>query len=222
MQPDATQPGDRLAAQLRGFGPIGVLAALAIVALGSLGGVPVLLWAALSRTPWRELGFVRPPSWARTVAAGVLAGVAFKLLMKAIVMPLLGAPDTNAAYRDLVGNDAALPGMIFTMIVGAGFGEEAVFRGFLFERLGRLLGPGAAAKAAIVLLTSVLFGIAHWTDQGLAGVEQATITGLAFGTSYAMTGRIWTVMIAHAAFDLTAVAIIWRGLESRVAHSVFG
>jgi len=219
---EPSRPGDGLAAQLRGFGPLGVLAALVLVALGSLGGFPVLLWARLSRTPWRELGFARPPSWARTVVLGVLAGVAFKLLMKAIVMPLLGAPDTNAAYARLVGNPDALPGMIFTVIVGAGFGEEAVFRGFLFERLGRLLGTGTAAKIAIILLSSALFGIAHYQDQGLPGVEQATITGLAFGVTFALSGRLWAVMIAHAAFDLTAVAIIYRGLEARVAHGVFG
>lgn len=145
-------PDDRFAAQLRGFGPVGTLVALGLMALGSLGGVPVLAWAWLSRTPCRELGFVRPPSWMRTVLVGVTAGCAFKLLMKAVVMPLFGAPPVNAAYHELVGNDAALPGVIFAVVFGAGFGEEAVFRGFLFERLGKLLGSGAAARVAIIWL----------------------------------------------------------------------
>jgi hypothetical protein len=43
---------------------------------------------------------------------------------------------------------------------------------------------------AIVLLTTAVFGLAHYPDQGLAGVEQATITGLVFGTIFAVTGRI--------------------------------
>jgi hypothetical protein len=54
-----------------------------------------------------------------------------------------------------------------------------------------------------------------------AGVEQATIVGLVFGRIMAVTGRIWMLILAHAAFDLTALAIIYWDLESRVAHLVF-
>jgi hypothetical protein len=42
-----------------------------------------------------------------------------------------------------------------------------------------------------------------------------------FGGTFAITGRIWTLMCAHAAFDLVAYAIIYRNLESDVAHLVF-
>ena len=47
------------------------------------------------------------------------------------------------------------------------------------------------------------------------------ITGLVFGTIFSITGRIWMVMCAHAAFDLTAIAIIYWNLEAAVAHLVF-
>jgi membrane protease YdiL (CAAX protease family) len=53
------------------------------------------------------------------------------------------------------------------------------------------------------------------------GVQQATIVGLVFGTLFAITGEIWMVMIAHAAFDVTAVAMIYWNLETAVAHLVF-
>ena len=216
---------DAIAAKLRGFGPLGILAMLAILAgnfvVAPLGAILVLLWAWRSHTPWREIGYVRPRSWAAGLAAGIGFGIAFKLLMKALVMPLLGAPPINEAYHNVVGNTAALPGMVLAMIVVAGFGEETVYRGYLFERLGKLLGAGMWAKGSIVVLTSVLFGLAHYPEQGLAGTEQAMITGLVFGTIFAMTGRIWMLMVAHAAFDLTALAIIYGGLESRVAHLIF-
>ena len=95
-----------------------------------------------------------------------------------------------------------------------------MFRGFLFERLGRLLGRSARAKTLIVLLSSAVFALAHYSLQGLTGVEQAMITGLAFGTVMAATGRIWIPIVAHAAFDLTAVALIYWNLETTVAHLV--
>jgi membrane protease YdiL (CAAX protease family) len=223
--PGAPPPGDRFAAALRGFGPVGILAMLVVIAVGGVLGpfraVPLLAWAYRSRTPWRELGFVRPRSWIATLAVGVVFGSVFKLMMKIIVMPLLGADPINPAYHYLAGNSAALPGMLVAVIVGAGFGEETVFRGFLFERLGKLFGRSVGATTAIVLLTSILFSLMHYPEQGLTGSEQAAITGVAFGTIFAMTGRIWMVIFAHAAFDVTAVLMIYWNLETWAAHLVF-
>ena len=189
--------------------------------LEPLGGLLALAWAKRSRTPWRELGYTCPRSWIRTLAAGILLGGALKILMKAIVMPLLGAPPINPVYHWLAGNRAALPGMLFDVTVGAAFAEETVFRGFLFERLGKLLGREAPATIAIVLLTAAWFGAVHYPGQGLAGAEQATVVGLVYGTMYARSRRIWMVMFAHAAFDVTAVLMIYANLETWVAHLVF-
>lgn len=216
---------DRLAAALRGFGPVGVLAMLIVLAgnfvVAPLSAFLVLAWARASHTPWREIGYVRPRSWIRGVAIGIVFGAAFKFLMKAVVMPLLGAPPVNQAYHFLVGNTAALPGMILMMIVVAGFGEETVFRGYLFERLGRLFGRGTGATVGIVLLTAGWFALLHYREQGLAGAEQAMITGSVFGAIFALTRRLWTLMVAHAAFDLTAVMLIYWDVESDVAHLFF-
>jgi uncharacterized protein len=222
--PSAPPSGDPIAAGLRGFGPLGLFA-MFVIAVATvfkpLSAVLVLVWAWRSHTPWREIGYVRPKSWAATLAVGIVSGCAFKVLMKAIVMPLFGAPDINPAYQFLAGNRAALPGVVLTMIVSAGFAEETLFRGYLFERLGKIFGPGAGAKISIVLLTSAMFALGHYTNLGLPGVEQAMITGLVFGSIFAIWGQIWIVMCMHAAFDLAAVAIIYWNLEAAVAHLVF-
>jgi membrane protease YdiL (CAAX protease family) len=225
----ALSSGDDVAASLRGFGPLGILAILIILVTGTItlgnvvvpvGAVLVLVWARWSRTPWREIGYVRPKSWIVTLAVGIAFGIAFKFLMKMLVMPLLGADPVNQAYHYLAGNRAMLPAAMWAMIV-AGFAEETVFRGYMFERFGKLFGPGVGAKILIVLITATWFGLGHYAVQGLAGTEQATILGLLFGTIFAVTGRIWILMCAHAAFDLTALAMIYWNLESRVAHLVF-
>src|SRR5215470_5192211 len=218
--------GDHIAKTLRGFGPAGLLAIAVILVAGifgsaALAGLLVLAWAWRSRTSWCEIGYVRPRSWARTIAGGIAFGVVFKFAMKALIMPLLGADAINHAFHYLAGNRAALPGMLATVIVSAGWGEETFFRGYAFERLRKLLGSSIPAKAAIVALTSMAFGAAHYSLQGLAGVEQAAIVGAVFGTILAVTGRILMLMIAHAAFDVTAAAMIYWNLETRVAHLVF-
>src|SRR5882672_8696270 len=156
---------DRLAAALRGFGPPG-LAAIAVVLAGNflvpgLSALLVLLWVRLSRTPWREIGFVRPRSWL-ALATGAALGVVFKLLMKAVVMPLLGGPPVNAAYHWLAGNTAMLPIFALFLIFVAGFGEETLFRGYAFQRLRALIGWGRAAQVGIVLFTSTWFGLLHF------------------------------------------------------------
>jgi uncharacterized protein len=216
---------DEFAARLRGFGPIGLAAIVVIVAADvlfkPLSALMVLAWASRSRTPWRNLGFVRPRSWPATVVVGVATGMALKLVMKAVVMPLLGADPINQAYHFLVGNRAALAGMLYAIIVGAAFGEEVLFRGFAFERLRALFGNSRRARVVIVVLTSLLFGLVHYPDQGLPGVQQAVIVGLVLGSLFARTGSLFMPMVMHGAFDLTALWIIYFDLEEEVARFIF-
>ena len=63
MENNPAPSDEALAAKLRGFGPLGLLAILIILAgniVASLSAVMVLVWARLSHTPWRELGYLRP------------------------------------------------------------------------------------------------------------------------------------------------------------------
>ncbi len=185
---------DRVAAELRGFGPLGILAIIVIL-LGNaivipLSAVLVLVWVLRSHTPWSEIGYVRPRSWPRTILLGIAFGIALKLLMKSIVMPLFGAPAINPAFHYLAGNRAALPAAMLAVIVGAGFGEETVFRGYMFERFRKLFGTSFWARVLIVLVTTAWFALDHYPLQGLAGVEQAMVTGLVFGTIVALNGQI--------------------------------
>jgi membrane protease YdiL (CAAX protease family) len=204
---------------LKGFGPVGIITIVVILLIGNLAGAAlVLIWAAASGTPWRDLGFVRPRHGAIDLAIAFVGGVLFKILMKALVMPLLGFGAINSTYHYLAGDTAGLRLMLLWVIVGGGFGEELIWRGFLFERLGAFLGPRANAKVIIVVVTSLLFALAHYWDQGLPGAVQATMTGLVFGATYARIRTIWPVMVAHAAFDVAAVLMIYWNLEEPIGQ----
>jgi membrane protease YdiL (CAAX protease family) len=221
----AAAPDVDLRDRLRGFGPFGVVAFLIILA-GALVFMPIaavliLLWAWLSKTPFAELGLVRPKSWIGGLVVGVVLGVALKFLLKAIVLPLLNAPPVNATFHDIAGDPQALAWFLAYVIVGAGFSEELVYRGYLFERLGKLIGKGASATAVTVLLTTALFAVSHW-QQGLFGIVNAAITGLAVALVYlACRRRLFVPMVMHAAFDITAAVMIYLGLETQVSHLVF-
>ena len=220
------RPGlDSASSELRGFGPPGLLAFAVILAGLAIGpavaAILVLIWARLSGTPARALGFTRPRNRAATLLGGALLGFGAKLALKAIVMPLLGAPAINARYHYLAGNTAALPGFIVLVLVSAAFGEEVFFRGYLFERIGHAMGGRPVAIAVAVTVSTVLFAAAHYPDQGLPGAQQATVTGILFGGLYAWRRNLWFVITAHAVFDLVAIALIYWSLEERVAHAVF-
>lgn len=221
----AVPVNDRFAAALRGFGLLGILAMIIIylgdMLINPLSAILVLIWAKLSHTRWHDIGYVQPRSWTSTIVIGTVFGVTLKFGMKAIVMPLLGAPPINQAYHFLAGNTAAIPWMLYAIIVGAGFGEETIFRGWMFERFGKLFGQSVIAKIAIVLITSAWFAAVHYFGQGIPGVQQAFVTGLAFGTIFAVTGQIFFLMIAHATFDLAALAMIYWDVESVIAHAIF-
>jgi hypothetical protein len=225
----ASSKENRLARDLRGFGSAGIFALLTILLTGSIeinrivvpfGALLVLLWVRLSHTPWSKIGYVRPKNWVKTIIFGLASGIAFKFLTKAVIMPLLGASPINKVYHYLAGNTALLPTAVWAMIV-AGFAEETVFRGYLFERFGKLFGHRTWAKVLTIIITSVWFGLSHFTVQGFMGAVHATILGLVFGTIYAFRGRLFMLMIAHAAYDLTALALIYWELELDVAHLVF-
>jgi len=225
--PQADKAGEQqnLAARLRGFGPVGLLG-IAIILAGALvnglvAATLILLWVVLSKTPWLEIGYVRPRNYAATTAGGVAFGTALKLVLKTVIMPLLGADPINRAYHFLAHNSAALPGFLLLVVVSAGWGEETFWHGYLFERVEHMFGSSAATKMIVVLLTAVLFGMAHYQIQGRDGVVQAMITGVTFGSIFAYTGRLVFVMIAHAAFDVAAVLIIYFDVETRIAHLVF-
>lgn len=183
-------------------------------------GLLVVAWASRSGR-LHAIGYVRPDRWARDVALGILLGVGLKLILKILIMPLLGADPVNHPYHYLAGDGGAIPGMVLVIVFGAGFGEETVFRGFAFDRLEKLFGSGIQAKALTVLVTTVLFALAHYHDQGVDGAKQAAMVGLVFGSIFAATGELWLVICGHVAFDLTAVAIIYWNLEVPLTRLVF-
>ena len=81
--PSELPPDDGFAAELRGFGPLGILAILFILLTGNIsldgvmlpvGALLTLTWMRLSRTPWHEIGYAHPRSWIGAVVAGVAFG----------------------------------------------------------------------------------------------------------------------------------------------------
>ena len=52
-------------------------------------------------------------------------------------------------------------------------------------------------------------------------MQQATVVGLVFGAVFATTRRLPMLMVAHSAFDIVAVALIYWELETAFARAFF-
>src|SRR5205814_8563180 len=94
---------DGFAAKLRGFGPAGITAIILVLAgnivVPPLGALLALLWTWWARVPWADIGFTRPRNWLVAIVGAAAAGVLLKLALKALLLPLLGAPAVNPAYQ---------------------------------------------------------------------------------------------------------------------------
>jgi membrane protease YdiL (CAAX protease family) len=72
------------------------------------------------------------------------------------------------------------------------------------------LRPAGAGPPLSLLLTSVLFGIAHGESQGIGGMIQEGFAGLMLGVLYFAFGRKLAIpILAHGASNSLALVLIY-------------
>lgn len=74
--------------------------------------------------------------------------------------------------------------------------EEALFRGYIQQRLSQLLGDKRA-----LLIAALLFGLAHFSG-GLLLVLFATMAGVIYGLAWLWSGRLWVATLVHFSFNM--------------------
>jgi membrane protease YdiL (CAAX protease family) len=87
----------------------------------------------------------------------------------------------------------------FALAITAGVCEEFLYRGFAMAALLR----AGMSNWLVVLLTAVLFGLAH-SYQGRSGILGTSIMGLVFGGFRIIYGSLIPVTVWHAVVDIVA------------------
>jgi membrane protease YdiL (CAAX protease family) len=150
----------------------------------------------------------------RSVVVFVAAMAAF--VLGAIVMAIIvGRPEPAdmSGYNFLSGNLAMLAVALLSVFIVSSLGEEILYRGFLITRLAELGAGGKTAWTAAIIVSSVVFGLIHYT-WGPAGVVQTGFMGLALGISYLVVGRnLWVLVLAH--FYMDAILMVQMYLAPR-------
>lgn len=179
---------------------------LLVLAFGSL---------YLRRKHWIELGFSAPAHLRRTVGLGLLAGAAYQVFAMLALAPLLreifNQPLDPAVYQAVMGDTGALLIFIGLSWTLAAFGEEFVYRGYLFNRAQDLLGAGRAGSLLAVLVSAGLFGMAQW-NEGWSGVTASLIFGIFLSLLYLGGKRkLWLPVLAHGAANTLGFILIYLG-----------
>ena len=207
----------RLALEFAAFAAVIVADAFGLVPLTLTIGLLPVVWAILllAREPWSSIGLSLPARLPRAIAIGVAAGVAMELLAVFGTTPWISAFfGTEPDYSDLrivQGNLTYLSIFLALNWTLAAFGEEICWRGFLMQRVARLLGGSTSAWAASLLLVSGMFGWVH-SEQGVSGAVQESLSGLLLGALFLATGRNLTVpIVAHGVSNTVAFVLIYLG-----------
>lgn len=74
--------------------------------------------------------------------------------------------------------------------------EEALFRGYLQQRLSSVIPPVLA-----LIIASLLFGVLHYGGGGLL-IIFATLAGLIYGFAWMLSGRLWVAVLFHVGLNL--------------------
>jgi uncharacterized protein len=188
-------------------------------------------WIPLSKTPelllvgwlslrlrqlrWRDVGLKRYRSWLTTIAVGVILGALLETFQILLVQPFLswvfGQEPDLALFRQLKGNlSLTLLFMVLAWTLAA-FGEEMFWRGYLMNRVAAVFGSARKRWVISLILTSVVFGLAHGY-QGATGWVEESLAGLFLGLIYLGTGRnLWMPIIAHGVCDTIDMVLLYYG-----------
>ncbi len=187
-----------------------VVPVLSALVLGTLMLLATVLFVRHDAS-WREsLGLGRQPvgSMLRWSLLGFIGTYVVNVVLIGLYLAARGNLEAVAAQKATwIGGLAELPAeTILPLAAFAALWEETVFRGFLLGRLRAALpvkdSRGAALRrdALAIMLTALFFGAGHGY-QGVLGIMQTTLAGVALGALAVWQQSIRPAIGAHLAID---------------------
>jgi membrane protease YdiL (CAAX protease family) len=162
-------------------------AGLLVVALAAMIAAYAAAVTLGERRKPRELD----PAFLPELGIGLAVGVAVFGAAMAILLA--------GGWYTVTAGPPGTPWRGLIMSIGAGTAEELLFRGILM----RLLWQGFGWRIALAA-SAILFGLAHIANPGHAWLGPVFIVfeaGLLLGGLFALTGRLWASIGAHAGWN---------------------
>jgi uncharacterized protein len=146
-----------------------------------------------------DIGLRGPKSWPLTIITAIL--IAVVMFLGIYFSEKLGFHRDLSRFKLLQGNLKLTLETVIYVLIGAGFYEEFMFRGFLMQGLAMFFGGSRSAWDAALVIQGVVFGATHFY-QNAVGVLITGTLGMLFGIMVMVFGRnLWIAIIAHGLLD---------------------
>jgi len=164
-----------------------------------------LIWFRSERLA--DIGLKRPKNWRRTVATAI--SLAAILLIGIYVSEKAGFHRDLSRFAALQGNLVLTLIVVFYVLIGAGFYEEFMFRGFLMQSLAMFFGGSRAAWSVALIIQGILFGASH-AYQNPLGMLITGVLGILLGLTVLWSGKnLWIAIIAHGLYDASRSVLFY-------------
>jgi membrane protease YdiL (CAAX protease family) len=159
------------------------------------------------------MGFKRPQSWLGLAGFAFVIAFIMQLFDAGVIMPIMnrltGTTLDQSGVASLQGNLGQLLTILVLSWTLAAIGEELAYRGYLQKTLGNLFGNSPAGVLLTVVISSVLFGLAH-TEQGLIGVVVTTVDALFYSwLKRKFDDNLWAPIMAHGFYNSIGVIVFY-------------
>ena len=180
-----------------------------------LGGGCLILWllflhVLVSGDSLESLGLLKDRVWLDLLlgAAGSLVLLAMKLGFQATLARFFPPSPPAEEIVELLSGLSRNPWLLALWlgpVVWIGIaGFEELWRAFMLRRLWRVWGGGFGRWSSLFIV-SALFGLAH-SYQGPAAVVEIGLISVPMGWVFMATGRLRTLVAAHALYDSIQIA----------------
>lgn len=185
---------------------IALVLQLLLVAIGLFIIVPFIWYKLVNKLSFKEILFrikLRKEGIDMAIFWGIMSMIAMFIIMFAIgiILTFYGVNLEESSNITDLEQIFSLPSIFFIVTLQP-IGEEIFFRGFLLDKINSLAGRETA-----IVVTSLLFGIAHLTYGNIYPAIMTGILGLILAYMVVKTKSLTTAIVAHIFFNVTSVTL---------------
>lgn len=183
-----------------------VVAAAALV----IGLIAIFHWRRQGRSIVESLGL----RWNRRSGADLMVGFAIGAL---VMLGIFGSELwTGGVQRGASTTAFGMPSWPTLLLLFVRAPEEEILnRSLLLSGLAVAL---KGRRTAAILLSAVVFGLAHLTNPGASAISALgnALGGVVYGCAFVMTGRIWLPLGLHLAWNFVQGPILGFSVSGQV------